>query len=82
MRKASVTLLWVLAVCFGIYMGSPASVLAQNAPAKKVRIGVSIPAADHGLDGRCGVVGQARHGALSRYRVVLRHGRHTRKAGG
>ncbi len=49
MRKVFVMVLWVLAISLGIYlMSTPASVIAQNVPAKKVRIGVSIPAADHG----------------------------------
>ena len=49
MRKVLVTVLWVLAMYLGVYlMSSPAPGMAQNVPLKKVRIGVSIPAADHG----------------------------------
>ncbi len=39
MRKVFVMVLWVLAISLGIYlMSTPASVIAQNVPAKKVRI--------------------------------------------
>lgn len=49
MRKVFVMVLWVLAMCLSVYlMSTPASTMAQNAPPRKVRIGVSIPAADHG----------------------------------